>query len=301
MFRKIIVGVDGREGDQDAIALARALAFEAELVLAHAYPYDTTPSRFVMIGYGNALRDDAQVAIRAVREKAGLGDDVRIELRGDLSPAHALAKLAAEGHADLIVVASAHRGPVGRTLLGDVGRNVLHGAPCPVAIAPRGWTGTTPATIGVAFDGKPESQRALQWAERLARERGAELRLRRAVLGPAPPIAGTYGIDIHEVQKEMRAGAQSEIDDALAGLDPGIDAQGEAVIGPVYAVLDAFAEEVDVLVTGSRGWGTLRSVVLGSTSDRLIHHAACPVVVVPRPATQDESRAGALAESAGGA
>lgn len=282
MFTKVIVGVDGREGDQDAIALARTLAPEAELTLAHAYPYDTTPSRFAMIGYGNALRDDARLAIEAVRRDAGLGDDVRIELTGDLSPAHALARLAAESHAELIVVASAHHGPVGRTFLGDVGRSLLHGAPCAVAVAPRGWTAKAPSTIGVAFDAKPEAHRALEWAERLARERGAKLRLRRAVLGPAPPVAGTYGVDMHEVQEEMRAGAQSEIDDALAGLEPGIDAQGAAVLGPVYAVLGEFAAEVDVLVTGSRGWGTLRSVVLGSTSDRLIHHAACPVVVVPR-------------------
>lgn len=286
MISKVIVGVDAREGDQDAIALARALAPDAELVLANAYPFDATASRFAMIGYGDALRGAAETAIEAVRDEAGLTDSARIELLADASAAHALQKLAGERHADLLVIASGHRGAVGRTLLGDVGRSLLHGAPCPVAIAPRGWRGGELATIGVAFDASPEAHRALSWAAELAGERGAKLRLRRAVLGPGAPVAGTYGVDLHEVQEEMRAGAQSEIDDALAGLDAGLDAQGQAVIGPVYAVLDSFAEEVDVLVTGSRGWGTLRSVVLGSTSDRLIHHASCPVVVVPRGAQE---------------
>jgi nucleotide-binding universal stress UspA family protein len=287
MFRKVIVGVDAREGDQDAISLAQALAPGAELVLVNAYPFDAVPSRFSLLGYGNALREDAEDAIRSVREAAQT-PDARIELVGDSSPARALHRVAAAQHADLIVVGAAHRGPLGRVLLGDVSRGVLHGAPCPVAVAPRGRSATAPKRIGVAFDGSPEARIALEWAAAVAGALGSRLRITHAVLGPTAPVAaGTYGIDLHEIQEEMRNGAQVELDELVAGLDPALGATGEAVIGSSHDVLAALADEADLVVTGSRGWGTLRSVILGSTSDHLIHHAACPIAVVPRGAAEE--------------
>jgi nucleotide-binding universal stress UspA family protein len=296
MFRKIVVGVDAREGDQDAISLARALAPEDAIVLANAYPYDDVRSRFANPGYQRALRDDVLDAVRGVREQAGL-PDAPIELIGDTSPERGLERLAESLGADLVVVASAHRGPVGRALLGDVSRGIMHRSPCPVAVAPRGWTRNVIRRIGVAFDGSPESRAALGWAARLAGSLDAGLRVRHAVLGPLVPARAAYALDLHEIQEEMLAGARAEIDEALAALDPPADAKGDAVIGTCHEVLEGLAEEVDVLVTGSRGWGTLRSVVLGSTSDWLIHHAACPVVVVPRGVAEPEGSVEASVES----
>jgi nucleotide-binding universal stress UspA family protein len=290
MVRKVIVGVDAREGDQDAISLARALAPDAELILVNAYPFDEVPSRFALLGYGNALRDDAAVAIREVREQAGV-PGARIDLVPDSSPARALQRVAEEAHADLVVVASAHRGRVGRTLLGDVSRGVMHGAPCPVAVALRGSSRGEIGRIGVAFDGSPESCEALAWAAALATSLGASLRLRHAVLGATALGSPAYAFDVREIHDEARRAAQVELDEALAGLDPAIDAEGEAVIGAACPELEALSADCDLLVTGSRGWGTLRSVVLGSTSDRLIHHAACPVVVVPRAAAEGADEA----------
>ena len=52
MFNKVIVGDDGLDGGADALALAQALAPNAELVVASAFPWDSTPSRFVQLGYG---------------------------------------------------------------------------------------------------------------------------------------------------------------------------------------------------------------------------------------------------------
>ena len=49
-------------------------------------------------------------------------------------------------------------------------------------------------------------------------------------------------------------------------------------------LLPTAAETLDLLVVGSRGWGPWSRVAIGSTSDWLMHHAACPLIVVPRPA-----------------
>lgn len=290
MFRKVVVGVATRAGDQEAIALARALAPSAELVLVNAYPFDNVPSRFALLAYGNALRADAKHALENVREAAGI-PDAGIDLVPDTSPARALHRVASRRHADLLVIASSRRGHLQRILLGDVARDVLHGAPCPVAVAPHGSTGAAIGTIGVAFDGSPESRLALELAAAIAADLGARLRVLHVVTGPAAPASiRAYSVDLLAVDEKLKAEAQARLDEALAQLDPAIDAAGEAVAGVPSKRLPQLTEDADVVLTGSRGWGTLRSVVLGSTSDRLIHHAQCPVIVVPRGVSEGEGR-----------
>jgi nucleotide-binding universal stress UspA family protein len=289
MVTKTIVGVAGTAADRDAVALARALTPDGELVLTCAYPYDEAPSRFLMLGYGNALRDATRQEITRLRDDAGV-PDARIELVADLSPARALHKIAEREHAGLVVVGSSHRGRLGRTLLGDVARAALHGSPCPVAVAPQGYEAGPIRGIGVAFDGSRESEAALAFAAVLAAEHSARLSLRTAV---APTIgmagAGGYAVTIGEIVESLRAEAQERLDAAVAVLD--VEADGAARPGPPNEVLDSLCADSDLVVAGSRTWGTARRLALGSTADRLIHHAPCPVVVVPRGAAVPEATA----------
>ncbi len=64
----------------------------------------------------------------------------------------------------------------------------------------------------------------------------------------------------------------------LAGAD------GRAVYGLAGEELAAFGDELDILVVGSRGYGPVRRLVLGSTSAYLEHHARCSLLVLPRAA-----------------
>ncbi|WP_187368980.1 universal stress protein [Baekduia soli] len=293
MFTKVIIGVDGHEGGRDAIALARALAPGAELVLACAYPYDERRSRFALQGFAIALREEALHMLRAEREAAG-DETLRAVTVADPAPARGLQQVAADEHADLLVVGSSHRGPAGRVLLGDVSRSVLHGAPCAVAVAPRGVAAGTPATIGVAFDGSSESVHALELAAALAQELGATLQVAEGIeLGFVP---ARTGFDIVGLMEDLREASQTTLDHRLEALP--VPATGVAVVGRTRATLGELAARVDLMVCGSRGWGPVRQVVLGSTADHLIHHAHCPVLVVPRGA-EAPAGAPASAESAG--
>jgi nucleotide-binding universal stress UspA family protein len=78
--------------------------------------------------------------------------------------------------ADLIVVGSDRKGPVGRVLAGDVTSGALYGAPCPVAVAPRGLASRNEVLrkVGVGYDGSPESPQALEFAHGIAEATGAE-------------------------------------------------------------------------------------------------------------------------------
>jgi nucleotide-binding universal stress UspA family protein len=289
MFKKVIIGDDGLDGGRDAISLAKSLAPDAELILATAYPYDSTPSRFALLGYGNALREETKKGLSRARDAAGI-PDARTVAIPDTSPAHALHHLAEEEHADLIVIGSAHRGGAGRMLLGDVARDMLHGAPCPVAVAPKGFTGGTPATIGVAFDGGPEARGALTVATDLARACHAGLVVREVVESNIFPSVGGYPMaNIPEILDDLRDEAQKTLDEAVADL--GVEVEASAVTGVAAERLDELATEVDLIVCGSRGWGMVRRVILGSTADRLIHRSTSPVLVVPRTAAVNQSEA----------
>jgi nucleotide-binding universal stress UspA family protein len=279
MFQKVVIGVDGRPGGQDAIALARTLAPEAELVLGNVFPFAPTLSRVVSIEYRNFLQAESHALLREARAGAGL-TDTRMEALTASSPAKALHRLAQREAADLLVVGSAHHGPVGRALLGDVGRAALHGSPCPVAVAPHGFTGHRPQTIGVAFDGSPEAHVALGLAVAFAAGCGARLQVVGAI--NFGPLADGAGIDLGDLAEEVRAVHQRRLDETVAGLP--VPVQARAVLGYAGPVVGRLAHEVDLLFCGSRGHGPVGRVVLGSTADQLIHAAPCPVVVVPRSA-----------------
>jgi nucleotide-binding universal stress UspA family protein len=138
MFETIVVGVDGREGGRDALALAASLqrVFASEVVAVHAFPSTTTSAAAPT---ASTSRSSTTVRPRwlGTRSRA-LPWSARPFVVADGSPGRALHRAASAHGADLIVVGSAHRGRVGRVLAGDVTAGTLHGAPCPVLVAPRG-------------------------------------------------------------------------------------------------------------------------------------------------------------------
>ena len=70
--------------------------------------------------------------------------------------------------------------------------------------------------------------------------------------------------------------------EALASLGDDRDVSGRVLEGDAAAELAAASADVDLLVVGSRGFGPVRRVLLGSVSRELVRSASCPVVVLPR-------------------
>lgn len=282
MFNKIVIGFDGRDGGADAFVLARMLASnETELVLVHVYPFEHTPSRAVALDYDALLRDDAHklLADAAPEDRAAT-----LLAVGDFSPARALHHVAEDEGADLIVIGSCHRGAAGRVLLGDVSRSTLHGAPCPVAVAPRDYRQHAHRyeTIGVGFNGTQASRVALELAAVAARDFGARLRVLSAAPTPAAFVPGyAYSYDLPDAREHLRLEAEQSMAEAIATLD--VPAESEVIDDSPGAALEALSQHVGLLFAGSRGWGSAHRVVLGSTTDHLAHRAACPVIVVPMP------------------
>jgi nucleotide-binding universal stress UspA family protein len=285
---KIIVGVDESDRSKDAVALAAQLArgSGAELVLVCAYPYDDRPSRVSNAEFRGTLCADAEKAIRRAQE--GIPDLPMSTPRtiAERSPAKAIQTAATSERASLIVIGSSRRGAVGRVLAGTTAERLLHGAPCPVAVAPTGFHADDDHaidTIAVAYDRSDEAKSALLAATAIAPALGARLRVvevldqSRTVL---PLMAGPdYDVMAHP---EIEQPTRERLADVVAALPENMTAEAVVIIGDPGRELAAETERVDLMIAGSRGYGPRRAVLLGSVSGRLVRDASCPVLVVPR-------------------
>lgn len=292
----VVVGYEGREESRDALALARLLvpALGAELyavaVLVHA------PLEVEGPVYARLVDEETERLESEIREQLG-DQSARTLVVPAASAAGALHDLAEREHAALIVLGSTHRGPLGRVLPGSVGERLLAAGPCAVAVAPRGFAGRAePAlrSLGVAWTAGMESDRALALAAELAQRAGCALRVLSVVeptshFAPASPgaVGAWSGLEaaFEQAEEEEVAERERELAAVLAGLPSELDASSELLRGdPVERLIES-SGELDLLVLGSRGYGPLRRVLLGSVSSPVLRGADCPVVVVPRAST----------------
>lgn len=280
MFDHVIVGVDGREGGRDAIALAGVLgSAEPALTLACVYPGEPVAWRGSSAAYEATERERVRELLERVREETG----VEAQLRELAAPSvgRGLHELAELEEADLLVVGSSRRGLLGRVLAGDDTRAVIRGARCPVAIAPAGYAQhpTEIREVGVGYDGSPESQHALGVARRLADGR-AKLSAFEAVAFPANALAGA---PIPDGTIEELIDAARERVAALEGVEP------HAAYGQPAAELALFSASLDLLVIGSRSYGPLGRLVHGSTAQQLARSARCPLLVLTQAARKSNA------------
>ena len=204
----------------------------------------------------------------------------------DVSPARALQQLAERDAPALIVLGSSHRSALGRVMAGTTAERLLHGAPCAVALAPHGFqTRAEQAirTVSVGHDGSEESAAALSAAVATAVALGAVLRIVRgfpAMRYATPALAAGFGSDARPASSGSHE--QEALDASVVGVAERIAAEPLLVTGEPAGELVRESGRTDLLLLGSRAYGPLRAVLLGSVSGRVVREAECPVIVIPR-------------------
>ena len=282
MYRKILVGYDDSDQAKDALAFGKQLADAtgAELVVAGVFVVHPMWHG----GIDPTIRDEEVIFARKL-EAAANSVHAAAEPVPSTSPARGLHEIAEETNADLIVVGSTHRGRIGRVVAGSVGVALLHGAPCAVAIAPRGYRERAReiSAIAVGFDGSAEAGLALMAASELAAATGAKLKL---ISVAEPPVVGTGkgGTDGWDALKDaIEERTRDQLADARQTVPDGIEVETTLIGGdPVEALISAAETSGTILVVGSRAYGPLRRVLLGSVSTSLVRSAPCPLIVTPR-------------------
>jgi nucleotide-binding universal stress UspA family protein len=140
MFKRIVVGLDGSDPAGHALPMACELAreYDGRLEIVHVREL-RAPSKGGGPATARADEDDLEARVRReVDELARQGFTVRLHTFSDLvgTPAEHIADVAAETHADVVVVGTRGLGVIAGLLLGSVTQRLLHVAPCPVLAVP---------------------------------------------------------------------------------------------------------------------------------------------------------------------
>jgi nucleotide-binding universal stress UspA family protein len=281
---KVVIGFDGREAGDDALALGGDLCrmLDAQPLVLSVAPWP----RFM---HGENLQvaleiDTGEDLARAAERLADL--DPVTKAVAHRSVAEEIGLVARSEGAVAIVIGACHRGAFGKVLLGSVGRSLLHGAPCAVAVAPIGYRRRTDAdrdSIAVAFDGSPESWAALDTGIFLAKTSEAELGI-LTVAGTDFYMADAAwpAVGIGEMAEREREYAQQLLDEASSRVPGDVRATTHLMQGSPCELLGEASREYGLMILGSRGHGPMGRTVLGSVSGCLMDEARCPVIVLPR-------------------
>jgi nucleotide-binding universal stress UspA family protein len=266
-------------------------------VLAAAYRIDTyVDSSYPE--YASASRRDAEQAMSRVADLATRAPGAPAAVTTTVTPAvgsatRALHDLAEREQANLVAIGSSGRGRVGGVLPGAVTDRLLHGAPCPVAVAPVGFSfedaAAEPRLIGVAYTDTPDGHAALATACMLGVRAHGFVRLLTVAEPLHPMMAATLDATALEEARSARdAEAEATLRHGLDSVSAGRSAGGEVLSGDPSDALAAASADLGLLVCGSRGYGAMRTLVVGGTSHALVRKAVCPVLVVPPIATAGE-------------
>ncbi|MCB0984706.1 MAG: universal stress protein [Ilumatobacteraceae bacterium] len=135
--------------------------------------------------------------------------------------------------------------------------------------------------IVVGVDGSEDGERALRWALETAHRRDLSILLVHGLdvgLSAADPYGGGYVLE--QLQDAGRLALEAA---AKMCADAGIECESKLEMGSPGYLLVEESRGAAMLVIGSRGHGGFVGLLLGSVSNACVHHAHCPVVVVPPP------------------
>jgi nucleotide-binding universal stress UspA family protein len=182
--------------------------------------------------------------------------------------------------AGMVVIGSRGLGSVASAVLGSTVSHVAAHAYCPVVVVQSGGSPDGPVVVGV--DGSRESEQILGWAFDHASRHGLPLEVLHAFAVPVYPGVVPYvpPVEITQATSDFEHRVTSEV---LAGWSerfPDVTVSTRVLHGrPAPALIEASARAC-LTVVGSHGRGAFLGMLLGSTSQSLLHHAQGSVVVL---------------------
>ncbi|HEY7596100.1 MAG TPA: universal stress protein [Actinophytocola sp.] len=285
--RAVVVGIDGSDSALRAVRWAthEARRRKTGLRLVHAVePLAGYAPRVVdWHALHTAMKDRGRAWLDKAREEAArVAPDLHVDTTLEAAPP-VVTLVRASRDARLVVLGSRGLGGFSGLVLGSTAVEVAARSYCPMVVI-RGEHADEPAygPVVVGVDGTPVGEDAIAFAFAQASARGAELVAVHAwsdLVMEAAYIPGAAGVDF----APLRERAEETLAERLAGWPekyPDVHVTREVVRDRPTRVLLRAGEDAQLLVVGTRGRGGFRGLLLGSTSQHLLHHAACPVAVV---------------------
>jgi nucleotide-binding universal stress UspA family protein len=198
----------------------------------------------------------------------------------------AAALVGKSGESAMVVVGSRGLGGFSELLMGSTGLEVASRSTCPVVVIRTGQVepGPEAGRVVVGVDGSALSTEALGFAFEEASLRGCGLTAVHAWKSPYFDARGRGGQAPILIADEVFQGEELQVlRDALALWQqkaPDVDLRQYVVHSHPARALIAASAGAELVVVGSRGRRSFRSILLGSVSHAVLHHAHCPVAVV---------------------
>ncbi|MEO7166745.1 MAG: universal stress protein [Chthoniobacterales bacterium] len=253
------------------------------------------------------------IAARALQGMKKLASELSLPARSSPytvrsgAPVEEINKAAREIDADLIAIGTRGYTGLKRAFLGSTTERVVRQAPCPVLVvrdkehsstkkgARKGRTALQFGKILVPIDFSECSRLGLEYALGFAHEFGARLVLFHSVFVPAYLLGDEYTArEVPDLIATQQTYAKRETEKTRRSVSKkGREVETETAFGsPVEQINDYVAkEDVDLIITSTHGRSGFRRVFIGSTAERIVRHATCPVLVVPnRPARKKASK-----------
>lgn len=282
--RPVVVGVDGSDSARQAAFWAAEEAARrnvpVRLVTVVQLPVFQHPgvARLTVADTDEvrAHAGDRLVALKKEVLERHAGLDVHVAVRVDQLDS---ALIEESANALLMVVGSRGLGGFEGALVGSTGVTLATHGHCPVAVI-RPGTPAGPVVVGV--DGSPTSETAVGLAFEEASLRGAELVAVHTWVDYTAEVF--YGSpELYQVESDaIEVREQELLAEQLAGWQERYpDVAVRRVVSqdrPVRCLLEQ-AADAQLLVVGSRGRGGFTGMLLGSTSQALVYHAPCPLLV----------------------
>jgi nucleotide-binding universal stress UspA family protein len=285
---KLVVGYLATPGGADAMALGARLArtLGADVEACIIMPVDRMlPLRTGAQDYEAKLTEQAQKWL--AEALASVPDDVkaRSHLEFDESFADGLIREAARLEADLIVVGGSGGGLAGSYSLGSVVNELLHSAPIPVVVTPRGTRDSKidkVREVTCAIGQRQGADLLLEKAVRFSEAAGTPLRL--VSLVALDPMFGSLRGDDEAIRDRAMEHARNVLDAAKSSLPEGFPVTAMAVEGPTVeeAVNKLEWHDGDLIMVGSSRLSAPRRLFLGSTAAKMLRVLDVPMMVVPR-------------------
>lgn len=280
-IRRILWACDFSTGSVEALrwALPLARAYGSEITALHVIP-TTLPARGGPLALANPallqphLHHEASATLdRFAGTAIAASVPTRVALR-EGKAAHHILEMAGRLPADLIVQGTRGKGALDRAVIGSVAEAVIGRARCPVLTVPMEGSppsdAIVPGTVLCATDFSAHATRALDYAAALAGRSGVGLLLVHVV--ESGPFA----------DEDWTREAERRLTHAAAATGRAGQARTVVVPGhPSEQILRLARERrAGLVVTGTHGSRTLRSMVLGSTARRVVRDAPCAVLTV---------------------
>jgi nucleotide-binding universal stress UspA family protein len=294
-FNRIICATDFSDFSNRTVNYGIALAreFEAKLYVCHVIDLSSVAI------YGEFQLDPVGLQNRIMKDAREQLEELIGQQHKEWEPlitvghtADEISRIVEEKNIDLVITATRGRSGLKRLILGSVTERLMRTLRCPLLVVhspDKEFISTDDHEINinrilVGCDFSPDSSLAFEYGLSLAQEFESELHLAHVIESAAYQELQKTDTPVEtEIQQEIHSRLIQKLQDMVPEEARNwCKPQTSLIEGRSYEELVKYAEKHDIgmIVLGARGLGLVKSLLLGSTTDRVIRRAPCPILSV---------------------